>query len=120
MVVCWRLLCSLVLFCALTETIFAGGSGLNVVIVINTNSANSLQLGNYYCEKRQVPPQNVLKSGWTGSNINWAQSDFDTLILNPLLGMLSARQLTNQIEYVLLSMDFPYQVTDSNVVDSTT
>src|SRR5258705_9826199 len=51
MVVCWRWLCSLILFCALTDEILAGGSGLNVVVVVNTNSTNSLQLGNYYCEK---------------------------------------------------------------------
>ena len=120
MVVRWHLLCSLVLFCALTDKIWAGGSGLNVVVVVNTNSVNSLQLANYYCEKRQVPPQNVLKVGWSGSSLTWAQSDFDTVILNPLLAMLASRQLTNQIDYVLLSMDIPYQLTDSSGLDSTT
>ena len=34
--------------------------------------------------------------------------------------MLSARQLTNQIDYVLLCMDFPYRVTDTNGANSTT
>jgi uncharacterized protein (TIGR03790 family) len=42
--------------------------------------------------------------------VAWQKSDFQTVILNPLLAMLSARQLTNQIDYVLLSMDFPYRV----------
>ncbi len=69
-----------------------------------------MQLGNYYCEKRQVPPQNVLRTSWTGSNVTWMQTDFNSVILNPLLTMLSSRQLTNQIDYVLLSMDFPYRV----------
>ncbi len=120
MVVCWRLLCSLAVFCALIEKNFAGGSGLNVVVVVNTNSSNSVQLGNYYCEKRLVPPQNILKTSWSGSNLTWAKSDFDLVIRNPLLAMLSARQLTNQIDYVLLSMDFPYQLTDSTGLNSTT
>jgi hypothetical protein len=31
--------------------LFAGGSGLNVVVVVNQNSPNSVELGNYYCEK---------------------------------------------------------------------
>ncbi len=35
--------------------LWAGGSGLNVVVVVNQNSTNSVQLGNYYCEKRQIP-----------------------------------------------------------------
>src|SRR6266446_2074052 len=120
MVVCWRWLCSLILFCALTEKIRAGGSGLNVVVIVNTNSSNSVQLGNYYCEKRQVPPQNVLNTSWSGSNLTWAKSDFDTVILNPLLAMLASRQLTNQIDYVLLCMDIPYQLTNSSGLNSTT
>ena len=79
-------------------------------MVVNQNSTNSVQLGNYYCEKRQVPPQNLLRASWAGGNIAWQKSDFQSVILNPLLAMLSARQLTNQIDYVLLCMDFPYRV----------
>ena len=30
----------------------ASGSGLNIVVVVNQNSTDSVQLGNYYCEKR--------------------------------------------------------------------
>jgi uncharacterized protein (TIGR03790 family) len=91
--------------------LFAGGSGLNVVVVVNQNSTNSVQLGNYYCEKRGVPPQNFLRiTNWTGSNVQWTTSDFTNSLVNPLLSMLSSRGLTNQIDYVVLSMDFPYRV----------
>ena len=55
----WRRPASILLFCALAVRLWAGGSGLNVVVVVNQNSTNSVQLGNYYCEKRQVPPQNL-------------------------------------------------------------
>ena len=106
----WRRLGSMFVYGALAGRLWAGGSGLNVVVVVNQNSTNSVQLGNYYCEKRQVPPQNVLRTTWTGGNVSWQKSDFQSVILNPLLAMLSARQLTNQIDYVLLSMDFPYRV----------
>ena len=106
----WGRLAGVLVFSALAGRLWAGGSGLNVVVVVNQNSTNSVQLGNYYCEKRQVPPQNVLRTSWTGGNVSWQKSDFQSVILNPLLAMLSARQLTNQIDYVLLSMDFPYRV----------
>ena len=106
----WPRLACLLLFCALAARLWAGGSGLNVVVVVNLNSTNSVQLGNYYCEKRQVPPQNLLRASWRGGNVAWQKSDFQNFILNPLLAMLSARQLTNQIDYVLLCMDFPYRV----------
>jgi uncharacterized protein (TIGR03790 family) len=98
----------------------AGGSGLNVVVVVNQSSSNSVELGNYYCEKRQVPPQNLLRTTWTGGNGTWTKTDFETVILNPLLSMISARGLTNQIDYVVLSMDFPFQVTDATGINSTT
>ena len=91
--------------------LFAGGSGLNVVVVVNQNSTNSVQLGNYYCEKRGVPPQNLLRiTNWTGGNLEWTTSDFTNSLINPLLSMISSRGLANQIDYVVLSMDFPYRV----------
>src|SRR5664280_2849657 len=97
-----------------TVGLFAGGSGLNVVVVVNQNSTNSVQLGNYYCEKRGVPPQNLLRiTNWTGGNVEWTTSDFTNSLVNPLLSMLSSRGLTNQIDYVVLSMDFPYRVVQS-------
>src|ERR1039458_8276200 len=97
----WPRLASLLFFCALAARLWAGGSGLNVVVVVNQLSTNSVQLGNYYCEKRQVPPQNLLRTAWRGGNVAWQKSDFQAIILNPLLAMLSTRQLTNQIDYVL-------------------
>jgi uncharacterized protein (TIGR03790 family) len=116
----WRRPASILLFCALAARLWAGGSGLNVVVVVNSNSAASVQLGNYYCEKRQVPPQNLLRTSWTGGNIAWQKSDFQSVILTPLLAMLSARQLTNQVDYVLLCTDFPYRVMDTTNANSTT
>ena len=103
------------------DTIWAGGSGLNVIVVVNQNSTNSVQLGNDYCELRGVPPQNLLRMmGWTGGSINWSPADFQTYLLNPLLAMVASRGLTNQAEFVLLSMDIPYRVTDGTGQNSTT
>jgi uncharacterized protein (TIGR03790 family) len=102
-------------------TLWAGGSGLNVIVVVNQNSTNSVQLGNDYCEQRGVPPQNVLRmTGWTNGVIAWTPTDFETLLLNPLLAMIAGRGLTNQAEVVLLSMDIPYRVSDSTGQNGTT
>ena len=100
--------------------LFASGSGLNIVVVVNQNSTNSVQLGNYYCEKRNVPPQNLLRINWSGGAITWTKSDFETFLRAPLNSMLSSRRLTNQIDYVLLSMDIPYRVTESLPITSGT
>ena len=61
---------------------WAGGSGFNVVVVVNQNSTNSVQLGNYYLQQRNVPPQNLLRINWTGSSIEWALTDFNSILLN--------------------------------------
>ena len=58
-----------------------------------------------------MPPQKFLRiTNWTGGNAQWTTLDFTNSLLNPLLSMLSSRGLTNQIDYVVLSMDFPYRV----------
>src|SRR5512136_309848 len=106
----WRRLASIFLFCALAARMWAGGSGLNVVVVVNENSTNSVQLGNYYCEQRQVPPQNYLRINWTGGNTEWTLSDFTAYLYQPFLALLATNRLTNQIDYVVLSMDIPYRV----------
>jgi len=109
---CLRQLATLVLFAVLSSQVFAGGSGLNVVVVVNQNSTNSLQLGNYYCEKRGVPPQNLLRINWPGGKVTWSRTDFENVLRTPLNAMLTSRGLSNQIEYVVLSMDIPYRVGD--------
>jgi uncharacterized protein (TIGR03790 family) len=102
-------------------TLWAGGSGLNVIVVVNQNSTNSVQLGNDYCEQRGVPPQNLLRmTGWTNGAIEWSPNDFEARLRNPLLTMLASRGLTNQATYVLLSMDIPYRVRDGASLNSTT
>src|ERR1035438_9995071 len=109
------------LSCASGFQVRAGGSALNTVVIVNQNSTNSCELGNYFCERRQVPPQNVLRINWPGGNISWGSGDFQTNLLAPLLDMLTSRQLTSQVDYVVLSMDIPFQtVYDTNKVNSTT
>jgi uncharacterized protein (TIGR03790 family) len=117
----WKMCWSVLLFAVgIARQVYGGGSGLNVVVVVNQSSSNSVELGNYYCEKRKVPPQNVLRTTWTGGNIQWTTNDFQTVILNPLLSMISARGLTNQIDYVVVSMDFPFALVEAAGNNSTT
>jgi len=98
-----------------------GESGLNVIVVVNQNSSNSVQLGNDYCERRGVPPQNLFRmTGWAGGAINWQPGDFESDLLNPLLAMMNSRGLTNQAEIILLSMDIPYRVISGDSENSTT
>jgi uncharacterized protein (TIGR03790 family) len=99
----------------------AGESGLNVIVVVNQNSSNSLRLGNDYCERRGVPPQNLLRmTNWTGGPTNFQQSDFENDLLHPLLAMIASRGLASQAQVVLLSMDIPYRVNNGDSQNGTT
>jgi uncharacterized protein (TIGR03790 family) len=119
--VCHLWLFGLVMALSIPLKTRAGGSGLNVIVVANQNSGNSLQLANDYCERRGVPPQNLWRmTGWTNGSINWAQSDFENYLLTPLLTTISNRALTNQAMIVLLSMDIPYRVANGGNANSTT
>jgi uncharacterized protein (TIGR03790 family) len=109
-----------VLACGSAWQLYAGGSGLNVLVVVNQNSSNSCEVGNYYCERRQVPPENQLRIAWPGGSISWTNADFQTYLLNPLLAALSSRQLSYQIDYVVLSMDIPYQTINQSLPNGTT
>lgn len=101
--------------------LYAGGSGLNTVVVINQSSSNSCALANYFCERRLVPPENILRLSWLGNNISWTSNEFVTILLDPLSEMLTGRGLTNQINYVVLSMDIPFQtIWNTTNVNSTT
>jgi len=98
----------------------AGGSGLNVAVVVNSHSADSMALGNYYRERRQLPPQNIVRISWTGSRTDWTRTQCQNLLVNPLFTALTERRLAGQIQFVVLSMDIPYRVIDGRDVNSTT
>lgn len=97
-----------------------GGSGLNVAVVVNQASAESVELGNYYCERRNVPPQNLVRINWSRTNTTWTLADFESHLFDPLQAALADRTLTGQIHYVVLSMDIPFAVSDGGKVNSTT
>jgi uncharacterized protein (TIGR03790 family) len=105
---------------AMAFNVWAGGSGLNTVVIANQVSSNSLELANYYCVRRAVPPENVLRISWPGTNTLWTSNEFQINLLTPLLNMLAARQLTNQVHYVVLSMDIPFQTSKDSTVNGTT
>ncbi|GIX49966.1 MAG: hypothetical protein KatS3mg132_160 [Limisphaera sp.] len=91
----------------------AGGSGLNVAVVVNADSPASLALGNAYCELRGVPPDQVFRIRWTGGPVEWSRTDFENHLLIPFAQWLQDSGLTSQVDYVVLSMDIPYRVVES-------
>ena len=85
----------------LTSVAFAGGSAENILLIINPGSAESMYLGNYYKNARNIPDRNVLYidpaspdyAAFTGANGN--QDGF--------LGYLANTRLADHIDYIVLA-----------------
>jgi uncharacterized protein (TIGR03790 family) len=79
-----------------------------------------MELGNYYCERRQIPPENVVRIVWTGGNTTWTATEFHTILRQPVEQAIAARGLSAQIEFVVLSMDIPFSVGSDALNNGTT
>ena len=103
-----------VLLCALTlcfvSPCHAGGGPENLFLVVNSRSQNSLTVANHYSRLRRIPPGNICYLDWDG---NVESTDIDTFrqkILGPALQAISERALSNQIDYLVYSSDFPWRI----------
>jgi len=95
----------------LSTPIIVWATGLHTLVVVNQNNPDSVAVGNLYCELRGVPPQNLVRlTNWTGSQVYCSTEEFTNSILRPIQTAITTRQLTNQIDYVVLSIGFPYIV----------
>jgi hypothetical protein len=88
----------------------AGGGPENVLLVVNARSDASLSVANHYCRLRRIPPGNVLHLDWDGGTDSIDISTFRRKILDPALQTAAERGLSEQIDYVVYSSDFPTRI----------
>jgi uncharacterized protein (TIGR03790 family) len=95
---------------AVTDCARAGGGPENVLVLVNSNSLNSKTIANHYIALRRIPACNVVYVDWRGG-LEAAQGIyFSSQILQPAIDAIGERKLTAQIDYVVYSCDFPWQV----------
>jgi hypothetical protein len=88
----------------------AGGGPENLFLVVNSHSQNSLTVANHYIGMRWIPPGNVGYLEWDGSLDATDIETFRRKILSPALQSISDRGLSNQIDYLVYSSDFPTRI----------
>jgi uncharacterized protein (TIGR03790 family) len=98
------------LLLTLAATSFAGGGPENVLLVVNALSEDSRTVANHYIDLKKIPPSNVVfvNSPLTKAMLNAAQ--YRKRILAPVDKAIEERGLKNQIDYVVFSCDFPWQI----------
>ncbi|MGI9429092.1 MAG: TIGR03790 family protein, partial [Bythopirellula sp.] len=89
---------------------YGGGGPENVFLLVNSNSEDSLAVANHYIAVRKIPPTNVFHLPYSGGNTSALGRRFRSRILLPAWEEIERRKLTSQIDYLVYSCDFPYQV----------
>jgi len=92
------------------SSVSAGGGPENVLLLINSNSLNSKTIANQYIALRGVPASNIVYVDWRGGIERCQGPQFSSKILKPAIDAIRERRLSNQIDYVVYSCDFPWRV----------
>ena len=95
-----------------TLTVHAGGGAFNTLVVVNTNSAESVELGEYYASQHGIPTHQICSVGIATNTATLTPTNFFTLLRDPILAHIAAENLTGQIDYVVLCGDLPTRVRD--------
>ena len=99
------------LLCALFPTgLLAGGGALNTLVVVNTLSADSVELGEYYAAAYDIPAHQICRVGIATNIISVSSNDLAALILTPIKNHIVSNNLASQIDYVVLCGDLPTRV----------
>ncbi len=90
--------------------VYAGGGPENVFLVVNSASWASQAVANQFVRLREIPPSNVFYIAWDGGFEELEIQEFRSRLLGPVLKSIDDRGLTDQIDYVVYSSDFPYAI----------
>jgi hypothetical protein len=82
----------------------AGSGGENMLLVVNPSDPASLQIANAYAAFRDIPAKNIVyitpPSDYQNNGASISQAEVMADYLTPIAAAISARGLTNQINYI--------------------
>jgi hypothetical protein len=99
-----------VLLASLSASVQAGLGPESVFLVVNRASWASQTVANEYIQLRQIPQANVFYLDWRGGTDSIPVDIFRQEILGPILVQMERRLLADQIDAIVYSSDFPYQI----------
>ena len=106
----WRL--ALLLLPFLAHPLCAGGGPFNTLVVVNTNSADSVELGEYYAETHGIPAHHLCSIGVTTNWGSITSNEFHSQIWAPVTNHIATNGLAGQIDFLVLCQDLPTRVED--------
>ena len=87
----------------------AAQTGKNVLVVVNSNSPASIEIGDYYALKRQVPPEQILRITTPVAD-QIPRGVYDAQIEQPVALWLGTHAAQDRILYIVLTKGVPLRV----------
>lgn len=91
-------------------SLFAGGGPFNTLVVVNTNSADSVELGNYYAAAHGIPGHHICPVGIDTNLVSVTSNEFQSLLLDPITSHIATNGLAGRIDCLVLCQAFPTRV----------
>lgn len=103
-----------VLGCAAATTpLSAGGTPENALLIIDPSNPQSMYIGNYYKQARDIPDVNVLYINPTNSSfVVWSLNHIDMLF-----GSLANKGIEDHIDYVIINPGAPFFISAASLVN---
>ena len=96
----------------------AGGGPFNVLVVVNTNSAASVELGEYYAAQHGIPDHQVCRLGIDTNLATITSNQFYDLLKAPITNHIATNGLADQIDYLVLCQEFPTRINNAQGVSA--
>ena len=105
------MLASLALLATAAFSCAAGSpNAFRTLVVVNTNSTDSVELGEYYAAAHAIPAHHICRLGITANLVSLTSNDFHTLLVSPITNHIATNGLSGQIDFLVLCQDFPTRV----------
>lgn len=89
-----------------------------VLIVVNDNSPESVAVGNYYQQRRNVPSNQIVHINTT-TDLYITEANYNSQIKDPIKEFLGANDLRGKIYYIVTTYGMPYKTSEAGYgVDS--
>lgn len=97
---------------------YAGGGPINTLVVVNSASAESRALGEYYIEKHGMFPRQLCSIRVDSSSPSISLIEFERDIRKPIIDHIARQKLEGQIHFIVLCFNNPSRVENDNGITS--
>ncbi|MEO8658675.1 MAG: TIGR03790 family protein [Bryobacteraceae bacterium] len=94
---------------------FAGGPEA-VLVVVNSSSAASREIGSYYASRRSIPARNICRLAMTDAEAV-SRVTYDQEIARPVMQFLRSQELVEKIQYIVTTSGVPLRIRGSGGID---